>query len=94
MAVFGAPAANPNHAQAAVRAALEIQDEMAELNRQKKMTGMKIGVGVGLIPARCSAETWVLRREWNTRSSGQCEHRLQADQGCQSRRGLNQQENL
>ena len=48
MAVFGAPAANPHHAQAAVRAALEIQDDMAELNRQKKMTGMKIGVGVGI----------------------------------------------
>jgi adenylate cyclase len=48
MAVFGAPAANPSHAQAAIRAALEIQDEIAELNRQKKMNGMKIGVGVGI----------------------------------------------
>jgi adenylate cyclase len=48
MAVFGAPAANPGHAQAAIRAALEIQDEIAELNRQKKMNGMKIGVGVGI----------------------------------------------
>ena len=48
MAVFGAPAANPNHAEAAVRAGLEIQDEIAELNRQKKMDGMKIGVGVGI----------------------------------------------
>jgi adenylate cyclase len=48
MAVFGAPAANPNHAQAAVSAGLEIQDEIAELNRQKKMDGMKIGVGVGI----------------------------------------------
>jgi adenylate cyclase len=48
MAVFGTPAAIPNHAQEAVRAALEIQDEMAELNRQKKMNGMKIGVGVGI----------------------------------------------
>jgi adenylate cyclase len=48
MAVFGAPAANPDHALAAIRAALEIQDEIAELNRQKKMNGMKIGVGVGI----------------------------------------------
>lgn len=48
MAVFGAPAANPDHALAAVRAALEIQDEIAELNLQKKMDGMKIGVGVGI----------------------------------------------
>ena len=48
MAVFGAPAANPDHAQAAVRAALEIQDEIADLNLQKKMNGMKIGVGVGI----------------------------------------------
>jgi len=48
MAVFGAPAANPDHAQASVKAALEIQDEIAELNRQKKMNGMKIGVGVGI----------------------------------------------
>jgi adenylate cyclase len=35
MAVFGAPAANPDHAQAAVRAALEIRMR-SELNRQKK----------------------------------------------------------
>jgi adenylate cyclase len=48
MAVFGAPAANPDHALAAVRAGLEIQDEIAELNLQKKMDGMKIGVGVGI----------------------------------------------
>ena len=48
MAVFGAPVANPDHAQAAVRAALEIQDEISELNRQKKMNGMKIGIGVGI----------------------------------------------
>jgi adenylate cyclase len=48
MAVFGAPAVIPNHAQAAVRAALEIQDEIGELNGQKKMNGMKIGVGVGI----------------------------------------------
>ncbi|MGE5843205.1 MAG: adenylate/guanylate cyclase domain-containing protein, partial [Deltaproteobacteria bacterium] len=48
MAVFGAPVPNPDHAQAAVRAALEIQDEIAELNLQKKMDGMKIGVGVGI----------------------------------------------
>ncbi len=48
MVVFGAPAANPDHALAAIRAALEIQDEIAELNRQKKMDGMKIGVGVGI----------------------------------------------
>ena len=48
MVVFGAPAANPDHALAAIRAALEIQDEIAKLNRQKKMNGMKIGVGVGI----------------------------------------------
>jgi len=48
MAVFGAPVANPDHAQAAVRAALEIQDEISELNRQKKTKGMKIGIGVGI----------------------------------------------
>jgi len=48
MAVFGAPVANAGHAQAAVRAALEIQDEIGELNRQKKMNGVKIGIGVGI----------------------------------------------
>lgn len=48
MAVFGAPAANPDHALAAVRAGLDIQDAIAELNLQKKMNGMKIGVGVGI----------------------------------------------
>jgi adenylate cyclase len=48
MAVFGAPAANPDHAHAAVMAALEIQDEISNLNHEKKMNGMKIGIGVGI----------------------------------------------
>ncbi len=48
MAVFGAPLANPSHAEAAVRAALEIQQQMEDLNEKRKMGQATIGVGVGV----------------------------------------------
>jgi len=48
MAVFGAPILNPSHAASAVKAALDIQDQMVELNRTKLLSDMTIGVGVGI----------------------------------------------
>lgn len=49
LAVFGAPKNNPQHAQAAVLTALEVQDRLAELNRQwqeKGLAPLQIGVGI------------------------------------------------
>jgi adenylate cyclase len=48
MAVFGTPAPNPQHAEAAVRAALDIQEEMARLGREKEMRDVSFQVGVGV----------------------------------------------
>ena len=48
MAVFGAPLANPKHAEAAVRAALDIQKEIVRLDLEKKMEGVSVQVGVGI----------------------------------------------
>ncbi|MEJ2726045.1 MAG: adenylate/guanylate cyclase domain-containing protein [Deltaproteobacteria bacterium] len=48
MAVFGAPILNPSHAASAVKAALDIQDQMIELNRAKLLGDTIIGVGVGV----------------------------------------------
>lgn len=48
MAVFGTPAPNPQHAEAAVRAALDIQKEMARLEREKGIGDVSFQVGVGV----------------------------------------------
>lgn len=48
MAVFGTPAPNPQHAEAAVRAALDIQKEMARLEREKAIGDVSFQVGVGV----------------------------------------------
>jgi len=48
MAVFGAPVSNQNHAEAAVRAALDIQLQIGELNRKRQVEKVPIGVGVGI----------------------------------------------
>jgi adenylate cyclase len=48
MAVFGAPVANPQHAEAAVRAALDIQREIARFDQEKEMKGVSVKVGVGV----------------------------------------------
>lgn len=48
MAVFGAPVSNQNHAEAAVRAALDIQIQIGELNRKRQVEKVPIGVGVGI----------------------------------------------
>ncbi|MGD2125782.1 MAG: adenylate/guanylate cyclase domain-containing protein [Desulfobacteraceae bacterium] len=48
MAIFGAPIINPHHAEAAVKAALDIQEQIVDLNREKLLEDVTIGVGVGL----------------------------------------------
>jgi adenylate cyclase len=48
MAVFGAPLANASHSEAAVKAALEIQREIEDLNGKRKIGQSTIGVGVGV----------------------------------------------
>jgi adenylate cyclase len=48
MAVFGTPVANPQHAEAAVRAALDIQKEIARLDPEKKLEDVGIQVGIGI----------------------------------------------
>ena len=48
MAVFGTPVPNPQHADAAVRAALDIQEEIVRFDREKKMKDVTIQVGVGV----------------------------------------------
>jgi adenylate cyclase len=48
MAVFGAPVPNPQHAEAAVRAALDIQTKISDLDRGRLIKGMAIKVGIGI----------------------------------------------
>ena len=48
MAVFGTPRPNPQHAEAAVRAALDIQGEIARLDRKEGMEDMAFNVGIGI----------------------------------------------
>ena len=48
MAVFGTPVPTPQHAEAAVMAALDIQEEIARLDREKKMEDVAIQVGIGV----------------------------------------------
>jgi adenylate cyclase len=48
MAVFGTPAPDPRHAEAAVRAALDIQREMGRIDREKNAGEVSLQVGVGV----------------------------------------------
>jgi adenylate cyclase len=48
MIVFGAPVPNPDHAKAAVRAALEIQKEIARLNQERELGHEDIRIGIGI----------------------------------------------
>jgi adenylate cyclase len=48
MIVFGTPAPNPQHAEAAVRAALDIQAEIARINREMKTGHVSFEVGIGI----------------------------------------------
>jgi adenylate cyclase len=49
MAFWGAPVAMPNHASLAVRAALEMEREVDEINESHRLRGLpEIGIGIGL----------------------------------------------
>lgn len=48
MAVFGAPLANANHAESAVKAAIAIQEGIRALNEEKKTQYIRLDVGVGI----------------------------------------------
>ena len=48
MAVFGAPVHNPQHAEAAVRAALDMQAAISGLDREKPIEDIAIKVGIGI----------------------------------------------
>jgi adenylate cyclase len=48
MAVFGTPVPNLRHAEAAVRAGLDIQKEITRLDREEKMADVAIQVGIGI----------------------------------------------
>lgn len=48
MAVFGTPVPNLRHAEAAVRAGLDIQKEITRLDREEKMADLAIQVGIGI----------------------------------------------
>jgi len=48
MIVFGTPAPNLQHAEAAVRAALDIQEEIARIDRKEKMGDVSFEVGIGI----------------------------------------------
>ncbi len=48
MAVFGAPVPNPNHAEAAVRSALDIQRDVPRLNREHRGRFENIFIGAGI----------------------------------------------
>jgi adenylate cyclase len=48
MIVFGTPAPNLQHAEAAVRAALDIQEEIARIDRKEKMRDVSFEVGIGI----------------------------------------------
>jgi adenylate cyclase len=69
MAVFGAPLGNPSHSEAAVKAALEIQKEIEDLNGKRKIGQATIGVGVGVNSGEMVPGTSVRKRRWSTLSS-------------------------
>ena len=48
MVVFGTPLPNPRHAEAAVRAALDIKEAIAGLDREMKWGNVNIQVGMGM----------------------------------------------
>lgn len=48
MAVFGAPAPNPRHGEAAVRAALEVREAIERFNREECTSDLTIQVGIGV----------------------------------------------
>ncbi len=48
MAIFGAPVSNPGHAEAAIKAALDMREEMKQFDKKKDMGDVDIQVGIGI----------------------------------------------
>jgi adenylate cyclase len=48
MAIFGAPVSNPRHAEAAIKAALDIRKEIEHFDKKKDMDDVDIQVGIGV----------------------------------------------
>jgi adenylate cyclase len=48
MAIFGAPISNPGHAEAAIKAALDIREEIEHFDKKKDMNDVDIQVGIGV----------------------------------------------
>lgn len=48
MAIFGAPISNPRHAVAAIKAALDIREEIDRFDKKKDMNDVDIQVGIGV----------------------------------------------
>lgn len=66
VAVFGAPLSDPQHALSAVRAALECQVKLAELNQQSaKFRGFKLGQRIGLNSGEALVGNMGSRRRFN-----------------------------
>ncbi|MDX2510258.1 MAG: adenylate/guanylate cyclase domain-containing protein [Desulfobacterales bacterium] len=48
MAIFGAPISNPRHAEAAIKAAFDMREEIDQFNKTKDMDNVDIQVGIGI----------------------------------------------
>lgn len=48
MAIFGAPISNPRHAEAAIKAALDIREKIEHFDKKKDMDDVDIQVGIGV----------------------------------------------
>lgn len=48
MAIFGAPISNPRHAESAIKAALNIREEIEQFNKKIDMDDVDIQVGIGV----------------------------------------------
>lgn len=48
MAIFGAPISNPGHAEAAIKAALDMREEIKQFDKEEDMDDVDIKVGIGI----------------------------------------------
>ncbi|MBN2419685.1 MAG: HAMP domain-containing protein [Deltaproteobacteria bacterium] len=48
MVIFGAPISNPGHAEAAIKAALDMREEIKQIDKKKHMEDVDIKVGIGV----------------------------------------------